>query len=152
MPLIRRAGGVVREVALQPPGWRIERMRLEAAVTATTKAIVFNNPHNPTGRLFDESELEAVASVARDHDLIVISDEVWEHLLMDGQSFVPLASLDGMGERTLKCGSAGKIFSLTGWKIGWVAAAPELAALAAKAHQFLTLPPRPICRRRWRST
>lgn len=137
-PLIRRAGGVVREVALQPPGWRIERAALAAAVTAKTKAIIFNNPHNPTGRLFDAAELDAVASVAREHDLIVISDEVWEHLLMDGQAFVPIAKLDGMAERTLKCGSAGKIFSLTGWKIGWIAAAPELATLAARAHQFLT--------------
>ena len=137
-PLIRRAGGVVREMALQPPGWRIERDALEAVVTPMTKAIIFNNPHNPTGRLFDAAELEAVASVARDHDLIVISDEVWEHLLMDGQAFVPLASLDGMAARTLKCGSAGKIFSLTGWKIGWLVAAPELATLAARAHQFLT--------------
>ena len=137
-PLIRRAGGVVREVALQPPGWRIERDALEAVVTPNTRAIVLNNPHNPTGRLFDNAELEAVASVARDHDLTVISDEVWEHLLMDGQDFVPLATLDGMAARTIKCGSAGKIFSLTGWKIGWIAAAPERATLAARAHQFLT--------------
>ena len=137
-PLIRRAGGVVREVALQPPGWRIDRDALEAAVTPKTRAIVFNNPHNPTGRLFDTAELEAVASVARLADLIVISDEVWEHLLMDGQRFVPIASLHGMAARTLKCGSAGKIFSLTGWKIGWIAAAPDLATLAARAHQFLT--------------
>jgi aspartate/methionine/tyrosine aminotransferase len=137
-PLIRRAGGVVREVALQPPGWRIERDALHAAVTERTRAIVFNNPHNPTGRLFDADELEAVASVACEHGLIVIADEVWEHLLMDGQDFVPLAALPGMAERTIKCGSAGKIFSLTGWKIGWIAAAPELATLAARAHQFLT--------------
>jgi aspartate/methionine/tyrosine aminotransferase len=137
-PLVRRAGGVVREVALQPPGWRIDPEALEAAVTARTRAIIFNNPHNPTGRLFEADELEAVASVARAHDLIVISDEVWEHLLMDGQAFTPLARLDGMAARTLKCGSAGKIFSLTGWKIGWVAAAPELATLAARAHPFLT--------------
>ncbi|MEO5578074.1 MAG: aminotransferase [Sphingomicrobium sp.] len=138
VPLIRRAGGVVREVALKAPGWRIEREALAAAITPNTKAIIFNNPHNPTGRLFDATELEAVASVACEHDLIVISDEVWEHLLMDGQSFVPLATIDGMAARTIKCGSAGKIFSLTGWKIGWIAAAPELAALAARAHQFLT--------------
>ena len=137
-PLIRRAGGVVREVALQPPGWRIDRDLLAAAVTAKTRAIILNNPHNPTGRLFDAAELEAVASVAREHDLMVISDEVWEHLLMDGQDFVPLAALPGMAERVLKCGSAGKIFSLTGWKIGWIAAVPELATLAARAHQFLT--------------
>lgn len=137
-PLIRRAGGVVREVALRPPRWRIERAAIDAVVTAKTRAIILNNPHNPTGRLFDTDELDAVAGIARDHDLIVISDEVWEHLLMDGQDFMPIAALPGMAERTLKCGSAGKIFSLTGWKIGWVAAAPELATLAARAHQFLT--------------
>jgi N-succinyldiaminopimelate aminotransferase len=137
-PLVRRAGGVVREVALAPPAWRIEQHALAAAVTPRTRAIIFNNPHNPTGRLFDADELEAVASVARAHDLIVISDEVWEHLLMDGQEFVPLARVDGMAKRTIKCGSAGKIFSLTGWKIGWIATAPELATLAARAHQFLT--------------
>ena len=137
-PLIRRAGGRVVEVALAPPGWRIERAAIEAAVTARTRAIILTNPHNPTGRLFDAGELEAVAAVARDHDLTVISDEVWEHLLMDGQTFMPLATLPGMAARVIKCGSAGKIFSLTGWKIGWIAAAPELATLAARAHQFLT--------------
>lgn len=137
-PLIRRAGATVREVALRPPEWRIDRDALEAAIGPKTRAIIFNNPHNPTGRLFDAGEMEAVASVARDHGLIVISDEVWEHILLDGQSFTPLASLPGMAERTIKCGSAGKIFSLTGWKIGWLVAAPELATLAARAHQFLT--------------
>jgi N-succinyldiaminopimelate aminotransferase len=137
-PLVRRAGGTVREVALAAPDWRIGRDALEAAVTPATRAIIFNNPHNPTGRLFDAQELEAVASVARDHDLVVVSDEVWEHLLMDGQKFVPIATLPDMAERTFKCGSAGKIFSLTGWKIGWIAASPELATLAARAHQFLT--------------
>ena len=137
-PLVRRAGGVIREVALQPPGWRIERNALEAVISPKTRAIIFNNPHNPTGRLFDADELAAVAEIAVANDLIVISDEVWEHILLDGQSFVPVASLHGMAERTLKCGSAGKIFSLTGWKIGWLVAAPELATLAARAHQFLT--------------
>ena len=137
-PLIRRAGGVVREVALQPPEWRIERDALASAVGPRTRAIIVNNPHNPTGRLFDADELAAVAAVARAHDLIVIADEVWEHILLDGQVFVPIASLPGMAERTIKCGSAGKIFSLTGWKIGWLVAAPELATLAARAHQFLT--------------
>lgn len=128
----------MREVALRAPDWRIDRDELAAAVGPATRAIVFNNPHNPTGRLFDADELEAVAKVAREHDLVVISDEVWEHLLMDGQSFVPIATLSGMAERTIKCGSAGKIFSLTGWKIGWIAAAPEMATPAARAHQFLT--------------
>jgi len=137
-PLILRAGATVREVALQPPEWRIDRDALAAAVGPKTRAIIFNNPHNPTGRLFDADELEAVASVARDYDLIVISDEVWEHILLDGQHFRPLATLPDMAERVIKCGSAGKIFSLTGWKIGWTVAAPEMATLAARAHQFLT--------------
>jgi N-succinyldiaminopimelate aminotransferase len=137
-PLVRRAGGVVREVALQPPGWRIEQAALEAAVGPRTRAIVINNPHNPTGRLFDAEELGAVSAVACAHDLVVIADEVWEHILLDGQDFVPIASLPGMAELTLKCGSAGKIFSLTGWKIGWLVATPEMATLAARAHQFLT--------------
>ena len=137
-PLIRRAGGIVREVALEPPGWRVERSALEAAVTPRTRALIFNNPHNPTGRLFDADELAAVAEVAVAHDLVVIADEVWEHILLDGQRFVPIASLAGMAGRTFKCGSAGKIFSLTGWKIGWLAASPEMATLAARAHQFLT--------------
>ena len=137
-PTIRRAGGIVREIALQPPAWRIDKAALEAAIGARTRAIVFNNPHNPTGRLFDADELEALASSAIKHGLTVISDEVWEHILLDGQTFTPLASLPGMTERTLKVGSAGKIFSLTGWKIGWIVAAPELAGVAARAHQFLT--------------
>jgi aspartate/methionine/tyrosine aminotransferase len=137
-PLIRRAGGVVREVALQPPGWRIERSALEAAVGPRARALIFNNPHNPTGRLFDADELAAITEVAVANELVVIADEVWEHILLDGQSFVPIASSAGMAERTLKCGSAGKIFSLTGWKIGWLAGSPEMATLAARAHQFLT--------------
>jgi N-succinyldiaminopimelate aminotransferase len=137
-PMIRRAGGIVREVSLAPPAWRIEADGLGAAVTERTRAIILNNPHNPAGRLFSREELETVASVAREHDLVVISDEVWEHVILDGQGFTPLSSLPGMAGRTLKVGSAGKIFSLTGWKVGWIVADPALAGLAAKAHQFLT--------------
>jgi N-succinyldiaminopimelate aminotransferase len=137
-PMVWRAGGVVREVALKPPHWCIERDTLEAAVGPRTRAILFNNPHNPTGRLFEEDELRAVAEVAKAHDLAVIADEVWEHVVLDGDRFVPLSALDGMAERTIKIGSAGKIFSLTGWKVGWMVAAPENAAVLARAHQFLT--------------
>ena len=137
-PMIRRGGGTPVAVALQPPAWRIDSAALESAVTPRTRAILFNNPHNPTGRLFDADELEAVAAVAREHDLIVISDEVWEHVLLDGQSFTPIATLPGMTDRVIKVGSAGKIFSLTGWKVGWIVAAPELANVVARAHQFLT--------------
>ncbi len=101
-PMIRRAGGSPIEVALQPPGWRIDRGALESAVTPRTRAILFNNPHNPTARLFDAVELESVAEVANRHDLIVIGDEVWEHVLLDGLNFTPIATLPGMAERTIK--------------------------------------------------
>ncbi|MFL6765023.1 MAG: aminotransferase [Sphingomicrobium sp.] len=137
-PMIRRAGGTPVEVALQPPEWRIEHDRLEAAVGPKTRAILFNNPHNPAGRLFERDELETLAATALHHDLIVVSDEVWEHVLLDGRRFTPLASLPGMAERTIKIGSAGKIFSLTGWKVGWMVAPPELTSVVARAHQFLT--------------
>jgi len=137
-PMIRRAGGVPREIALRPPDWRIDREALEAVVGAKTRAILFNNPHNPTGRLFGSDELGIVAEIACQHDLIIISDEVWEHVLMHGERFTSLMSFPGMSERTVKIGSAGKIFSLTGWKVGWIAAAPEIAATLGRAHQFLT--------------
>jgi len=137
-PMIRRAGAIPREVTLQPPDWRITGEALRQAVTTRTRAVLLNNPHNPAGRLFGAEELEAVAAIARDRDLIVISDEVWEHILLDGQRFTPFATLPAMADRTIKIGSAGKIFSLTGWKVGWLIASEELAGIAAKAHQFLT--------------
>ena len=137
-PMVRRAGGTPVEVALQPPSWAINSEAIEAAITSKTKLLIFNNPHNPSGRLFSSNELDAVAKAARDHKLTVISDEVWEHILLDGQSFTPIASLPGMAGRTIKVGSAGKIFSLTGWKVGWLVAPPEMASVAARAHQFLT--------------
>src|SRR6185503_9758075 len=137
-PMIRRAGATPVEVALQPPGWRIDRAAIEAAISPKTRAMIFNNPHNPAGRLFGADELEIIAAIAREHDLIVISDEVWEQIVLDGEGFASLAALPGMAERTIKIGSAGKIFSLTGWKVGWMVAAPELAGTVARAHQFLT--------------
>jgi N-succinyldiaminopimelate aminotransferase len=137
-PMIRRAGGTPVEVALKAPGWRIERDALEQAVSARTRALLLNNPHNPAGRLFRGEELEVIASIAREHDLVVISDEVWEHIILDDRQFTPLAKLPGMEDRTIKIGSAGKIFSLTGWKVGWMIAAPRLAPILARAHQFLT--------------
>ena len=137
-PMIRRAGGTPVEVALKPPRWRIDSAALRAAVSPRTRAIIVNNPHNPTGRLFDADELATIVTIAREYDLIVISDEVWEHVLLDKRRFTPVATLPGMAERTIKVGSAGKIFSLTGWKVGWIVAAAELANVVARAHQFLT--------------
>jgi len=137
-PMIRRAGAIPVEVALKPPAWRIDRADIDAAITPRTRAMIFNNPHNPAGRLFDAAELAVIADLARTHDLTIIADEVWEQIVLDGQGFTSLATLPGMATRTIKIGSAGKIFSLTGWKVGWMVAPPELAGTVARAHQFLT--------------
>ena len=137
-PMVRRAGATPREVALQPPLWNINRAAIEDALSDRTRAIIFNNPQNPTGRLYGKDELQIIADIAIANDLTVISDEVWEHVLLHGEQFIPLATLPRMAERTLKAGSAGKIFSLTGWKVGWIVAPPEKAAVASRAHQFLT--------------
>ena len=138
LPLVLRAGGVPRLVRLTPPDWRITAALLAEAFTPKTRFVVFNNPHNPTARMFDHEELALLAEVCVHHDTIALSDEVWEHVVFDGRAHIPLASLPGMAERTVKLGSAGKIFSLTGWKVGWAVAPPPLAAVIAKAHQFLT--------------
>jgi aspartate/methionine/tyrosine aminotransferase len=135
-PLIRRAGAGAREVALRAPGWRLTEEALEQAVGPNTRLLVINNPHNPTGRLFDGEELEAAARVARAHDLLILADEVWEEVLRPGERFRSLAAL--APERTIKIGSAGKIFALTGWKIGWLAAPAALCDVIARAHQYLT--------------
>ena len=137
-PMIRRAGATPVEVALQPPAWWLDPDALRVAITSKTRAMIFNNPQNPTGRLFGSDELQIIADFAVANDLTVISDEVWEHVLLDGQRFESIASFQGMAARTIKIGSAGKIFSLTGWKVGWMVAAPELATILARAHQFLT--------------
>ena len=138
LPLVLRAGGVPRYVRLTPPEWRITAEALEAAFTPRTRLVVFNNPHNPSSRVFGAEELGLLAGACVRHDAIALTDEVWEHVVFDGRSHVPLASLPGMAERTVKVGSAGKIFSLTGWKVGWVVAPPDLAGPISKAHQFLT--------------
>jgi N-succinyldiaminopimelate aminotransferase len=138
LPLVLRAGGVPRLVRLTPPDWRITADVLSEAFNPNTRLVVFNNPHNPTARAFDAEELGLLARFCVDHDAVAVSDEVWEHLMFDGRAHLPLSALPGMAERTVKIGSAGKIFSLTGWKVGWAVAAPELAAQVARAHQFVT--------------
>ncbi|HYE27845.1 MAG TPA: aminotransferase [Allosphingosinicella sp.] len=138
LPLVLRAGGVPRFIRLTPPDWRITADALAAALTPRTRLVVFNNPHNPSSRVFGDDELRLLAEACVRHDAIALTDEVWEHVVFDGRRHRPLASLEGMAERTVKVGSAGKIFSLTGWKVGWVVAPPRLAEPIAKAHQFLT--------------
>ncbi len=138
LPLVQRAGGTARLVRLAPPDWRITRAALEAALTPATKAVILCNPLNPAASVASAEELALLADFCVSNDLLAISDEVWEHVTFDGAQHRPLMAQPGMRERTLKIGSAGKIFAMTGWKIGWLCAAPELARVAAKAHQFLT--------------
>ena len=134
---IAMAGAVERVVTLQPPGFTYDAADLEAAITPKTRAILLNSPHNPTGKVFDRSELEDIAALCTRHDLIAITDEVYEHLVF-GAQHIPLASLPGMRERTVTISSAGKTFSVTGWKIGWLCAPPELTAAVRTAKQFMT--------------
>ncbi|MDQ8754719.1 aminotransferase [Sphingosinicella sp. LHD-64] len=138
LPLVQRAGGVPRLVRLTPPDWRIAEEALATAFTERTRLVILNNPHNPTARMFGEDELALLAEACVRADAVALTDEVWEHVAFDGRRHVPLASLPGMAERTVKVGSAGKIFSLTGWKVGWAAAPPPLIDAVARAHQFVT--------------
>jgi len=138
LPLVLRAGGVPRFVRLTPPGWRITEEALAAAFSAKTRLVLFNNPHNPTARVFGEDELRLLAGACARADAVALSDEVWEHVLFDGRAHLPLAAMPDMAERTVKIGSAGKIFSLTGWKVGWIVAPAALGEPIARAHQFVT--------------
>jgi N-succinyldiaminopimelate aminotransferase len=135
--MIDFAGGVRRPVTLRAPDFRLDPDELAAAVSPRTKLILLNTPHNPTGRVLDADELAAVARVAQEHDLLVVTDEVYEHLALDGQH-VPISTLPGMAERTLTLSSAGKSYSVTGWKVGWATGPGELVAAVTAAKQWLT--------------
>ena len=137
-PLIRRAGGVPKFVRLEPPHWRLNEETLARAFSHKTRAVLFNNPLNPAGIVYPREDLELLARYCVQFDVVAICDEVWEHVTFDGLAHVPLMSLPSMRERTVKIGSAGKIFSLTGWKVGFVCASSRLMRTVAKAHQFLT--------------
>lgn len=137
-PMVQRAGGVPVSVALTPPDWRYRSEDIAAAITPRTRAIIFNDPLNPAGSVADDAELQMLAELCIAHGLIAICDEVWEEVRFDGVTHRSLMSLPGMAERAVKIGSAGKIFGVTGWKIGWICAAGEMARGIARAHQFLT--------------
>ena len=137
-PMIRRAGGVPRIVRLAPPAWRFSRADLEAAFSPRTRLVVLNNPLNPTATLCPAEDLALLAEFCQRFDTVAVCDEVWEQGVFDGARMTPLMSLPGMRERTVKIGSAGKMFALTGWKVGFLIAAPALTEVLAKAHQFLT--------------
>lgn len=138
LAMIQMAGGVRRPVTLRPPDFRLDPAELAGAVTGRTRFVLLNTPHNPTGTVLTEGELQAVADIARERDLVVITDEVYEHLVYDGRRHVPIATLPGMSERTLTLSSAGKSYSFTGWKVGWATGPAELVAAVLSAKQWLT--------------
>lgn len=132
------AGGVRKPVTLRAPDFRLDLDALRAAVGPRTTAMLLNSPHNPTGMVLNAEEREAIRDLAVEHDLVVVTDEVYEHLTFDGVAHVPLATLPGMRERTLTISSAGKSFSFTGWKVGWMSGPAPLVRAAVGAKQFLT--------------
>jgi N-succinyldiaminopimelate aminotransferase len=136
-PGVAMAGASPRIVTLRGDDFHLDPMQLQAAVTAKTRVVVVNSPLNPAGKVFTRAELETIAGICRRHDLIAVTDEVYEHLVFEG-AHVPLATLPGMRERTVTISSTGKTFSLTGWKIGYTCASPALTAAVRCAHQFVT--------------
>src|SRR5215208_1854313 len=134
---IAMAGAVRRPVTLSPPRWTLDPDMLEAAMTRRARVLLLNTPYNPTGKVFTHAELELIADACIEHDLIAVTDEVYEHLVFDGEH-IPLSTLPGMAERTLTISSLGKTFSFTGWKVGWACGPPELVAAVRTAKQFLT--------------
>jgi N-succinyldiaminopimelate aminotransferase len=138
LAMIDFAGGVRRPVTLRAPAYRLDGDALRAAITPRARLILLNTPHNPTGTVLTRDELQVVADVAIEHDLVVVTDEVYEHLVFDHHTHVPLATLPGMWERTLTLSSAGKSYSFTGWKVGWATGPRELVAALLAAKQWLT--------------
>jgi len=135
---VQLAGGTLRGIVVEPPTFTVSTDALEAAITERTRVLVLNTPHNPTGAVLSRDEVAAVADLARRHDLLVVSDEVYEHLTFDGRRHVPISTLPGMAERTLTASSAGKTFSVTGWKIGWLTGPEPLVRAARSVKQYLS--------------
>jgi N-succinyldiaminopimelate aminotransferase len=132
------AGGIPKYVTLKKPDFCYDHNELEQAITDKTKMIIFNNPHNPTGRVFSKNEIEFIAELAIKNNLLVISDEVYEFLLFNNSIHIPIATLPGMQERTITISSSGKTFGMTGWKIGFAYATPKLTQAIQKVHQWTT--------------
>lgn len=138
LPLVEWAGGVAKFISLTPPDWGFPLEALQAVIGPKTKGLVLNTPNNPVGTMLGRGVLEAIGALAEQHDLWVLCDEVWEGMVFDGTQHVSPLAVPALAERSIKVGSAGKIFSMTGWKVGWAVAAPALAARIAGRHQFLT--------------
>ena len=138
VPLVRRAGGIPKFVTLTPPHFGLTEEALAKAFSPKTRVVLFNNPLNPTATIFSQADLDLLANFCNRYDAIAVCDEVWEHVVFDGHRHVPVLGRPDMRERTVKISSAGKIFSLTGWKVGLVMAAPAIMRVLAKAHQYIT--------------
>jgi aspartate/methionine/tyrosine aminotransferase len=147
LPIVRMLGAIPKVVRLNPPNWDLPRAELAAAFGPKTKAILLNTPMNPTSKVFTAEELGFIAGLLQQHDAYAVCDEVYEHLVFDGRQHIPLMTLPGMRERCLRIGSAGKTFSLTGWKVGYISAPAPLALLATRAHQNLTFTTAPNLQR-----
>ncbi|MDD2704353.1 MAG: aminotransferase [Acidocella sp.] len=147
LPVVKLLGGVARLVRLEPPAWELPREALAAAFGPKTKLLLLNSPMNPTGKVFTPEELGFIAGLLLKHDAYAVCDEVYEHLVFSGAKHIPLMTLPGMAERSLRIGSAGKTFSLTGWKVGYVSGPAALMGLVAKAHQNLTFTTAPNLQR-----
>jgi aspartate/methionine/tyrosine aminotransferase len=138
LPLILRAGGVPKFVKLAPPDWRFTAEQLAAAIGPKTRVVLLNNPLNPSATVYSAAELGMIAKALEVSNAIVVADEVWEHVVFDGRKHTSVLAIPGLRNRSVKIGSAGKIFSLTGWKVGFSVASPDILKVLMKAHQFLT--------------
>jgi aspartate/methionine/tyrosine aminotransferase len=137
-PIAEAVGAKVKTLKLAPPDWKLDEAALAAVITPNTRVVMLNSPLNPIGRAFTREELDGVARVIAKSNAVVVCDEVYEHLIFDGRAQIPLMTMPGMRDRVVRVGSAGKMFSLTGWKIGWVTGDAKLVDPIAKAHQFIT--------------
>jgi aminotransferase len=133
------SGATPRYVTLHEPDWRFDPDELAAAFNARTRAIIINTPNNPTGKVFTRAELEAIAALCRKWDVIAISDEIYEHIIYDGCQHIPMATIDGMAERTVTMNGLSKTYSVTGWRVGWTISPPALTGPIRKVHDFLTV-------------
>ena len=137
LPMVKRAGGIPKLVRIAPPKWELDIQAIADAFSDKTKLILLNSPHNPSGKVFTNDELQTISDLVIKHDAYAVCDEVYEHIIYDGVQHKPLMTFDGMRDRTIRIGSAGKTFSMTAWKVGYMTAPANLLTPISKAHQYV---------------
>ena len=147
LPMIERAGGIPKRVSIKPPDWKLNEKALKSAFSPKTKLVLINSPQNPASKVYDMKELELIAKLIEEYDAIAICDEVYEHMVFDNRKHIPLMTLPGMRDRSIRIGSTGKTFSLTGWKVGYLTGSEYLLKAVSKAHQFLVFTTAPNLQR-----